>query len=164
MLTKGLILGLLAPLLIKPRDLTPVNDRDPPELPPLPPVAIASVTETEAAETAVSGLPWPELPRMRSTDEAVAELLAELTEFHGAGAALRFAHVARYYRQFAGRRAWPPIADKTLSRLLLGLGCAREQRDHRAIDGTRPTYLVLVPALAIDEDEIFEAVPLRLAA
>lgn len=148
MLKTGLILGLLAPLLFRPRVDQPVNDNAAP-MPDLPMPSVAS-PEIEADVS---------LPR----EGAVAELLAELVEYHGAGASIRFSHIASYYRQFAHARAWPAIADKTFSQCLCRLGCVREQHDLRSSEGRRITFITLVPAQALDEDEI-EAEPLRLAA
>lgn len=158
MLKEGLIFGLLMPLLFKPREpMAAVND----DAAPLPELVMPSVASPEIETSAT--LPWPELPQMRTPGEAVAELLAELVEYHGAGATLRFSHITSYYRQFAGVRAWPAIADKPFSQLLCGLGCEREQRDLRSTEGRRITFITLVPSQAFDEDEI-EAEPLRLAA
>lgn len=169
MLKTGLILGLMAPLLFRSRDMAPSNDIEPvmPPLPPMPELAMPPLApmETVAVTEVSDDLPWPELPEMKSPEAAVAEVLAELVEYHGAGASIRFSHIASYYRLFAARRAWPIIADKTFSQMLCALGCEREQRDLRATEGKRPTFITLMPAQAIDEDEISEFIePMRLAA
>jgi hypothetical protein len=163
MIEKGLLLGLLVPLVFKPRaTVAAASRREPPPLPGLPGPSVASVATVSDLD-GTDGIPWPELPQMMSPDVAVEELLAELVDYHGAGAALRFSLVASYFRQFGRARLWPAIADKTLSQMLCARGCAREQRDLRASEGRRITFITLVPALAVDDDEI-EAEPLRLAA
>jgi len=124
---------------------------------------VATDAPTVSATVSPDDPPWPELPELKSPDAAVAEVLAELVDYHGAGASIRFSHIASYYRQFGPHRAWPAIADKTFSQMLCALGCEREQRDLRATEGKRPTFIVLVPALAEDEEAV-SAVPYRMAA
>lgn len=168
MLTKGLILGLLAPLLFKPRVERPVNDNAAP-MPELPMPSVASA-EIEAS----TSLPWPDLPAMRAPEEAVAEFLAEMMESCG-GEAVRFCRLAWSYEDMRRGRAtsddcagyaprpWPPLKSKTLSQLLCALGCERVQRDMRASGEGRPTFII-IPASADVEDAEDFAEPLRLAA
>jgi hypothetical protein len=171
MLKETLILGLLAPLLFKARTSVADNDaRIEPELPPLQFVETPSVA-TDVAASAADEIPWPELPHMRTPKAAVREFLDEMIDACG-GETLRFSRLSASYESIRkGRmrsdacvgyapRPWPPIKDRTLSQLLCAAGCVREQRDHRAIDGTRPTYITF-PADAADE---FDAEPELLAA
>jgi hypothetical protein len=171
MLKETLLLGLVAPLLFKTRTVVADNDaRIEPELPPLQIVETSPVA-TVATDPATDEIPWPELPQILSPQNAVCAFFEEMVEYYG-GEALRFSDVSRSYSQLRSGlpksegcngyapRPWPPIKDRTLSIMLCGLGCEREQRDHRAIDGTRPTYITF-PADAADE---FDAEPELLAA
>jgi hypothetical protein len=175
MLTKGIIFGLVAPFLFKPRAATPINDNAAP-MPTLPMPSVASVAiETSAV------LPWPELPQARAFESdilppeaAVSEFLEEMKEF-GGGEEVRFCRLAWSYEDMRrGRvasddcagyapRPWPPLKSKTLSQLLCSLGCERIQRDYRASGEGRPTYIVIPVSGDVEGDEV-SAEPMRLVA
>lgn len=180
MLKTGLLCALVAPLLFKPRAVIADNDDGcvppfppMPELPGLDPTPIAIV----ATDGATDDIPWPDLPAIKTAEEAVAEFLALLVDEAGAGARIPFTRVAASYdrlrrggvRKFDetggcrgyAPRAWPEISGKALSTLLCAQGCERDKAQTRDANGRRLTTIVIVPALAFDEDEIE---PMRLAA
>lgn len=182
MLKTGLLLGLLTPLLFKPRDI--VADNDVGNLPPLPPMPelpglAARPVDTVATDFAADEIPWPELPEIMTAEAAVAEFLAEMVDAAGAGARIPFPRILasyermrfgaeRYFDETGGCRGyapkpWPVLSGKALSTLLCAQGCEREKAQTRDKDGRRLTSIVLVPALAVDDEEI-EIEPMRLAA
>lgn len=65
----------------------------------------------------------------------------ELMMEDGDGGTILWQHVASGYRQLAAEFAWPAISEKTLSRILVSLGCVRGTRDMRSKGKGRMTTL-----------------------
>ncbi len=102
---------------------------------------ILSVPSIVATDT-----PLPDDSWHRSTPVAVApfdaakEFLAEMMEY-GAGGTLLWKHISHAYQDLAASKGWPVISDKTLSKMLVKLGCKRGVRDMRKTGKGRMTTL-----------------------
>lgn len=84
--------------------------------------------------TPVSVAPW----------DAAKEFLSEMMEY-GAGGTLLWKHISHAYQDLARSKGWPDISDKTLSKMLVKLGCKRGVRDTRVKNKRRRMTTLTFP-------------------